>query len=272
MSRVWKFLRREPIVHFAAAGALLFLLQGLVARTESKTIRITSETERALVAEREALLKRPLTEEERAALIRSFIEEEILLREAYAIGLDRADPAFRNRLVDKMRFILDEEPVQPTKAELEAYLRAHPERYRTPEAVTFDHVFFENGSLPREDVRLAAQLEAGADFRRLGERFWLGPTLERYAEPELARWLGADFARCVFALSPGKWSGPIRSERGLHFVRVRAKHPPEIPAFEALAPTLREDWLAWKRNEIQARKIEALGRRYRIEVENEQNE
>ncbi len=267
MGRVWSFLRREPGVHFAAIGGLLFLLHALLARPEGKTIRVTSETERALVAEREGLLKRALTKEERAALIRGFVEEEILLKEAYAIGLDQSDPAFRKRLIDKMRFILDEEPAAPSRSELEAYLHSNQARYQTPESVTFDHVFFEKDSLPREDVRLVSLLEGGADFRGLGERFWLGPTLERYAEPELARWLGADFARCVFELSPGEWRGPIRSERGLHFVRVRTKHPPEIPAFEALAPTLKEDWLAWKRSEIQAQKIEALGRRYRIEIE-----
>src|SRR5207248_607365 len=71
------------------------------------------------------------TGSEEAALIQRYIDNEVLYREALALGLDRGDIIVRRRLVQKMEFLtegLDPLP-EPTDAELQAYLDAHAERY-----------------------------------------------------------------------------------------------------------------------------------------------
>lgn len=259
---------REPLLQFAAAGGLLFLAHALWAPGDSERIVVTKEIEAALAAERQELLLRPLSAEERERLVSDFIDEEVLLREAYRQGLDRGDPRIRRWLIDKVEFLLDEDPKEPTPAELDALFREKPESYMTPRAVSFDHVFYASGSsLPEEPEAILSRLRAGAEFARFGDDFWLGQRLRRFSELEIATTFGREFASRLLALPIGEWSGPLPSSRGEHFVRVTAKHEPELPSRESVTGALREDWLRAKRQESRAHKLKELRARYRIEIE-----
>lgn len=256
-------LAREPLLQFAAAGGLLFLAHALWAPSDSDRIVVTKELAEALATEREELLQRPLSAEERERLIADFVDEEVLLREAYRQGLDRGDPRIRRWLIDKVELLIDEEPEEPTPADLDARLRETPERYMTPRAVSFDHVFYASG----EPEPILSRLRAGDDFTRFGDEFWLGKSLHRFSELELSTTLGADFTARVLALPIGEWSGPITSSRGAHFVRVNEKHEPELPSREDVDWALRQDWLREKREQSRARKLGELRAQHRIDRE-----
>ena len=90
----------------------------------------------------------------------------MLLREAYRRGLDR-DAVVRQHLVQKMRFILGEDAVAPTEAELRAYLAANRERYRDPPTVTLDQVFYADPATLPDD--LMTRLQNGTDIGELGD-------------------------------------------------------------------------------------------------------
>jgi hypothetical protein len=257
-----RFLR-EPLVHFAAAGALLFLARSVWSPGDSDRIVVTRETAQALAAAREELLLRPLTAEERERVVSDYIDEEVLLREAYRQGLDRDDPRIRRWLIDKVEFLIDEEPEEPTPQDLDALFREKPERYETPRAISFDHVFFASG----EQEPLLSRLRAGADFQDLGEEFWLGTTLRRFSELELTTTFGAEFGARLFSLPIGEWHGPFESSRGTHFVRVTALHPPELPSRKDVDWALREDWLRERREKSRERKLEEFRSQYEIEVQ-----
>src|SRR3990172_6079699 len=98
--RIRHFLR-ESLLQFAAAGGLLFLAHALWAPSESNRIVVTKELAEALAREREELLLRPLTNEERERVVFAFIDEEVLLREAYRQELHRGDPPVPRRPLDK---------------------------------------------------------------------------------------------------------------------------------------------------------------------------
>src|SRR3990170_875643 len=161
--RIRHFLR-EPLLQFAAAGGLLFLAHALWAPSDSNRIVVTKELAEALATEREELLLRPLTNEERERVVTELIDEEVLLREAYRQGLDRGDPRIRRWLIDKVEFLVDEEPPDPTPADLDRLFREKPEHYMTPRAVSFDHVFYASG----EPVGILSRPHEGPDFPRWG--------------------------------------------------------------------------------------------------------
>lgn len=239
----------------------MFLAHALWRPSDTDRILVTPETENAVAAAREELLQHPLTAEERERVVSDFIDEEILVREAYRQGLDRGDSRIRRWLIDKIEFLLDEDPGEPTPEDLDALFREKPERYMTPRAFSFDHVFYASG----EPEAILPRLRAGADFTRWGDEFWLGKSLRRFSELELSTTFGSDFTSALSALPLGEWSGPIRSSRGVHFVRVKEKHEPELPSREEIDWALREDWLRNKRQESRARKLAELRARYRIE-------
>jgi hypothetical protein len=133
--------------------------------------------------------------------------------------------------------------------------------------VSLDHVMVSRteGGGAGQAAALLAALRGGAEFRTLGQRFWLGPSLALLSEAELGRVLGDAFAREVFALPGNDWSGPLESIRGLHLVRVTSRRPPLQRPFEEVSGQVREDWLEVLELESLRRKVTEISRRYRIE-------
>ena len=264
-ARHWNALRREPLAHFLALAALLFVAYRVLAPSERDRIVIEQASIAELARQQEELLGRPLTDAERGALLKSAIDDEVLLREAYRRGLDR-DAVVRRHLVQKMRFILGEDAPEPTAAELQEYFAANRERYRTPPTVTFDHVFYADPAAVPDG--LMARLENGVEIDGLGDSLYmLGNTLPHYSLRDLIGLMGPDVARRVVELPPGKWHGPLRSERGVHFVRVVQHHPPTMPDFAALESYLRQDWTLDQQRRAVADQLAALRQNYRIVVE-----
>lgn len=63
--------------------------------------------------------------------------EEIYYRKALAMGIDQDDTIIRQRLRQKLEFLLEDTgaQVEPTDADLEAYIAANPEQFRTADGI-----------------------------------------------------------------------------------------------------------------------------------------
>jgi len=122
-------LRERPLLHFAAIGVLLFAFAhgGDAPDTDSLEANrapIAISAERLRLAENEfsQRLGRPALNGEREALVHELVDQEILHREAFRLGLDRSDFRVEQRLVRKMK-ILSRNPGAP-RAELLAEARS----------------------------------------------------------------------------------------------------------------------------------------------------
>ncbi len=102
---------RSPALHFAAAGALLFVLvgRGDGARDEANAPRapivVTAPQIERLVESYERATRKNATPADVRALVDGAIDDEVLFREALAAGLDREDPGVQWRLIEKMTFL-----------------------------------------------------------------------------------------------------------------------------------------------------------------------
>jgi PPIC-type PPIASE domain len=265
LGRLFGALAREPLVHFLILAALLFAAYALLAPAGENRIVIDRAAVDRLVAEREMLLLRPLSEAEREAALQTLIDDELLLREAYRRGLDQ-DAVVRQHLVQKMRLILGEDQPEPSEAELRAFLESNRERYRTPPTVTLEHLFYADAAAAPPD--LTEQSQDGPDLGNLGEHLlMLGPRPNRYSLQDLLGLVGPDVARRVFELPVGIWHGPIASARGVHFVQVVGRQPAKMLPFEELADSLRQDWFLARQEQALAAKLGELRANYRIVVE-----
>ncbi len=126
---------REPLLHFLVLGALIFACVSLTSHkgtSAPETILVTRGRIASLGTAFARTWQRPPTQAELDALIRDYIREEISVREAVALGLDRDDPILRRRLQQKLEFISQDLIVQaePTDDDLRAHLRDHPEPFR----------------------------------------------------------------------------------------------------------------------------------------------
>ena len=263
-----KTLLKEPLVHFLAAGLALFVLFGLINRDEPET------DETVVIVDQDALLTfvqyrikafNPkiaqekldgLSDVELERLIDDYVREEVLHREALALGLDDDDYVIRRRLVQKLEFITEgfaEASVQPDDAALQRYFDANKADYYVEPFVTFTHVFFETEDRPRDEARAAAQKKLVelnrkavpfSDAPKHGDRFLYHVNYVERTPEYVASHFGPEMAKAVFALEPNDftWRGPFESPYGVHLVLLITNEPGREPELAEIEGRVREDW------------------------------
>jgi hypothetical protein len=280
----WKAIAREPLVHFAALGALLFAVDARHASprpttpppatvtpaaepksSEPGTIRIDADRRKLLEAAAEKRVGRPPTPAEVDREIDAWIDEDVLYREAVARGLDKDDPIVHERIASRMSYVLDQALVvpEPTEAELRAWFDAHKDVWASPERVDFTHVFIANGDDARAK-ELEAALAAGAPSETLGDRFSGGHRYRGRKLDDLAEAFGPEFVAGLASQPPGTWVRR-RSKHGLHLVRVDRVSAAQGADFAAARLDVRKSWLDDARGRALAAEIKKLRDGWKIE-------
>lgn len=258
---------REPLLRFFAVGALLYAASALTgARDEGRRIVVPAEYVEALRDELATAKGAPLTPAEAAGATDRLVDEEVLYREALALGLDKGDAAIRNRLVFKMQTLLGDLAALPAPD-------AAPRAIAPAPRYAFTHVFLARearGARMAEDGRaLAARLTDATPEQgpALGDAFFAGASWPSASAAELAAVFGATLAERALAAPSGGWSGPIESPFGLHFVwrsDALPVDPAAIARAEAEAERVR---LEAARARAVADALAQLRARYRVELE-----
>jgi hypothetical protein len=244
-------LIREPLLHFFVLGALLFVLYASVNRDALRSpdeIVVDQARVDGLALQFERVWRRKVTREELEGLVDTWVREEIIYREGRAAGLDRDDDVVRRRVVQKMTFIAEGMATEvPSDAELDAWLRTHPELYRVPPAYTLRHVYFDP---ERHGPSLEADIAAAASALRLdpdaavGDATLLPRTLSDASAEDIARTFGEDFADALHQAPADRWSEPIRSAYGVHLVRISARRPSRDPVLSEVRAAVERDLLS----------------------------
>lgn len=246
---------REPLVHFLAIGAILFVVfewRG----PASHRIVITPGQVDALAAGFARTWQRPPSEEELKGLIDEHVREEIATREAIAAGLDRDDTIIRRRLRQKLEFLVEDtsEVAPPTDAELGAWLNAHPDQYRQDPEVAFRQVHLSperRRARLDDDARLMlARLTtagADADVDALGDSRLLPVDVDRAPRSDIVGRFGEEFADRLLDVETGRWVGPIQSAYGVHLVFVRERVAGRMPSLDDVRPQVERDFIAGRR-------------------------
>jgi hypothetical protein len=270
-------LHREPLVHFLAIGASIFILHALIGgrdpQGERGRIVVTRGQIDALAANFQRTWQRPPSREELDGLIRDLALEEASAREAIALGLDRDDSVIRRRLQQKLEFVSEDlaASAEPTEADLAAYLSSHPEAFRSDDRITFRHVYLSaerHGPKLRSDAdAILARLAGGADPEGLGDPFLLDRDFEDVPVGEIATRFGERFAREMAELPAGAWRGPVESSYGLHLVLVASREEGRLPPLDAIREEVLRGWQDASRAEARAKFRDEILKRYRVEIE-----
>src|SRR5262249_21652389 len=128
-----RFLR-EPLFQFLALGLLLFVGYRVLhpaAAPQAGRIELTADDLRQIgpgwVAQ-----GRPVPQPaEMQALVDGRVREEILYREALALGLDKDDTIVRRRMAQKMEFLFEDVAAlrEPAGDELQTWFRTRADRF-----------------------------------------------------------------------------------------------------------------------------------------------
>ena len=274
-------LLREPLLHFLLIGIGLFALYDVLRGGDTgapRDIVVTEARVEALAESFATVWMRPPTPEEVKGLVDDYVAEEIYYREAIAMGLDQDDTVIRRRLRQKMEFISEDAAAaaEPTDAELQAYLAAHPEKFLEPAELTFVQVYFsteKRGDMARSAAeQLLAELQAGrgpAALADAGDPTLLPSDMQSASPQVIANAFGSDFAAQVVEAPVGQWTGPLQSGFGLHLVRVDDRKADAMPAFEQIRPIVLREWQSEQRTQSNKAFLDSLRAKYDIRVEGE---
>ena len=275
-------LLHEPLVHFLLLGAVLFGVFALVGDRGSARVGqivVTPGHIEHLTVSFTRTWQRPPTAPELAGLIDDYIREEVLYREAVAMGLDRDDTIVPRRLRQKLEFLTEETAAMaaPSDEELQTFLQQHLDTFRVEPRLAFRHVYLSRdrrGDAASAEARqLLMQLtrgDAAMDTTALGDPFLLPPEFALVSRSEIARLFGDAFATQLQHLELGRWTGPIESAYGLHLVCVLERVDGRIPALVEGSEAVQREWLAARRKAVHEQFYQRLRARYTVVVEQPQ--
>lgn len=279
MKIILRKLIREPLFHFVLLGAVIFLLAGRVRSGSvgsADKIVVTQSQIESIVVGFSRTWMRPPSQEELQGLVNDYVREEVLYREAKAMGMDQDDIIVRRRMRQKFEFLAEDQAARtgpPTDQELESYLRQHADKYSEEPNFSFDHIFFSRemrgASADAEANAMLARLSGKGtiDIAKLGDAFLLPSRFEKTSAGETARLFGEKFAEDLTKAPLGTWAGPIESSYGIHLVRVNARIPEGAPPLAKVREAVLRDLLSDRRKQELDTQYEKLRARYMVVVE-----
>jgi hypothetical protein len=275
-----RFLK-EPLVQFLLIGACIYVVYAFLGvRDEAaaeRSVFITEEQIGNLAATWEKRWNRPPTDAELIGLVRSYLREDVMYREALAMGLDDGDHIIRRRLAQKLEFLTNDivRLQEPSVAELQAYFSRNLEAFTAPDQVTFVQVFFNpdvRGEAAEADAvaareRLQAGGEPDPDTLLEGDRSMLRTYFAGVTEQDIRRDMGTDFATRVMHLAPGEWHGPLLSGYGTHLVYVYDYERAPPPVLDDMRDKVLAEWQREQLEKFNADFLNGLIDQYEVVIE-----
>jgi hypothetical protein len=133
-------LLREPLVHFLLLGVALFGVFAVAGRwtagepAANRIVVTPGMVENLKLSFQRSTGSPPEANDLRAA-IDAYVREEILCREARALGIDRDDPTVRSLLAQRMEFLAEGSAIvaAASDADLAAYYSRHASEFKKPD-------------------------------------------------------------------------------------------------------------------------------------------
>jgi peptidyl-prolyl cis-trans isomerase C len=283
-------LLREPFVHFAILGGLIFGVYALArggrgggaggdtGRAEpDRRIVIGAADLEALRSSFRVAWRREPTRDELGDQVEAFVHDEVLFREGKSLALDRDDVVVRRRLIEKMSALArPQSPVaDPSRSELQRWYDRYPHRFAQAGRLSFEQRFFDGkrradatGDARAALGALAAEDRTDATALGPGDDFVLPAQMIEKTDVQVAHLYGQEFVTALLAAPLRTWQGPVTSNFGQHLVFVIDRLPARQPPFAEVEKAVRADWLTVNTRGVKPA-AEALLPRYRVVLQGE---
>jgi len=126
---IFSKLLKEPLLHFLLIGVGLFFLFAQLNNEEEASNRQQILIKKSKIEILSGIFMEensvPPTDKEIQEFLKNYIREEVLSREAIAIGLDQDDRVIRHRLAQKMQYLFEDVAMveEPSDEVLKAYFQ-----------------------------------------------------------------------------------------------------------------------------------------------------
>jgi len=284
-----KNIFKQPLLHFLSVGLGFFLLFKILNPQQEdyktivvdKDVLLTHLQYRSKAFNNDVFEKRlaEMPADELNQIIQEYVREEVLYREAIALGLDQEDYIIKRRMIQKVEFMTEgvvDALIQPTDKEINQYYQENKENYFLPPQVTFTHVFFSIEQSNREQAAKSAEKEYkylnkhALPFEMAtsrGDRFHYHTNYVERDPKYVASHFSKTFAERIFEASPSnQWIGPFESAYGYHLVMVTSSEPGRYSELTEIWDKVKQDTKYWQKQQRNNETIQALVDTYQVKV------
>lgn len=259
---------REPLVHFVLLGALIFAADAaLVAvRGSEKDIVVPPDVRKEARDSFRAASGRDASPQEMDKFISRWVENEILYREGIALGLDKGDPAMRERVIFKSLNVVQAGLVMPRidEAGLQKWFEANRRRYDVPSRVSFEEAVVTGDAAPDSLRKFVATLNAqGTPELEASLRVF-----RQRPRDNVVQAYGEAFAASIEKQKPGTWA-VLESSGGLRAVRLTEFTAGRSVTYGEVRDNVYQDWKNETAGRLTSDAVRELGRKYRVHAGSE---
>jgi len=255
-------LINEPTVHFFVIAVVVFIVYAISNLSGDDVIELDQREIDARILMQEMVSGQPLTSEQQEFITASYVEEQILVKEAVELGLDN-DARIHDMLAQKMRHVLSGDIIQPTPAELESFYSSNSELYRAPATVSVDELILDTrNEIPIEIQTLISEGVNSDEILEMASGS--SAPLPNANHLDLSNIFAPEFADAVFQSQGNEWIGPFSSNRGQHFLRIIERSEERIPPMAEIADRVRLDWITQEEEIRLQQEVNKLWDRYEI--------
>ena len=255
-------LINEPTVHFFVIAVVVFIVYAISNLSGDDVIELDQREIDARILMQEMVSGQPLTSEQQEFITASYVEEQILVKEAVELGLDN-DARIHDMLAQKMRHVLSGDIIQPTPAELESFYSSNSELYRAPATVSVDELILDTrNEIPIEIQTLISEGVNSDEILEMASGS--SAPLPNANHLDLSNIFAPEFADAVFQSQGNEWIGPFSSNRGQHFLKIIERSEERIPPMAEIADRVRLDWITQEEEIRLQQEVNKLWDRYEI--------
>ena len=255
-------LINEPTVHFFVIAVVVFIVYAISNLNGDDVIELDQREIDARILMQEMVSGQPLTSEQQEFITASYVEEQILVKEAVELGLDN-DARIHDMLAQKMRHVLSGDIIQPTPAELESFYSSNSELYRAPATVSVDELILDTrNEIPIEIETLISEGVNSDEILEMASGS--SAPLPNANHLDLSNIFAPEFADAVFQSQGNEWIGPFSSNRGQHFLKIIERSEERIPPMAEIADRVRLDWITQEEEIRLQQEVNKLWDRYEI--------
>ena len=255
---------RDPLTHFLLIGCVIYAASAVFSGKSggARLMRLDQSVYGGLVDVFASQKGRAPSVAEMSELADRWVLNETLYREAAALGLDRGDDMIRERIMQKMRVLLQSSVIipEPEDGDLRSYFETNRDLYEAPEQVSFSIARIDGSE---QEARKWARMLEGGETGAGAPRVY--PLKDR-PKRGLVEIFGDDFVARIEDLPVKRWD-VIESGDGWQAVRLESITSRQSITYAEAAKSVRADWEQQAYRDAATAAMEALIDGYDVEVE-----
>lgn len=257
-------LSREPLLHFALLGALIFGADAFLhpAAKDEKVITVTKTMRQSFIDNFDEDKERTPSNDQLQKMIDSWVASEILYREGKALGVDRGDETIRDRIAFKMQLmIFDQIRVpKPTEEQLRAWFAENHARFDEPERVSFYITPPTDQATAQRQLDNIVQQHESEELQHQTRAVLARPV------SSLAASFGEDFRDRILTMPQGEWN-VLQSKDGWHVARLDSRRQGTLASFEKLRDEAARIWKTEETRKLAWEAVKRLKTSYQVRYE-----